>query len=267
MRAWMGGVRIFMAISASRFLLRALDTVNIVSKTYRIPTLRVSARMLQYPDALVEAVSQKVNLAPHFFAKLPIIVSFENISDEDLTITNVLDAYRGLSLLSSITIAGLTGRLEELSPALHDHGIVVFAAGSSAEKQAVSRHDSQDGGFRLSSTSIVPSAKLHHGSIRSGQQVYAKNQSIIVWGNVNSGGEVIADGDVHVYGHLRGRASAGLCGDRGSKILATSFSAELLSISDVYVVDPLNGSESGAVIASIEEIEGDDSIVLRDLAG
>lgn len=58
----------------------------------------------------------------------------------------------------------------------------------------------------------IPPAKLYHGSVRSGQQVSTDvpNQSLVILGNVNSGGEVIADGDIYIFGHLRGRAIAGL---------------------------------------------------------
>ncbi|WP_241238695.1 septum site-determining protein MinC [Colwellia sp. Arc7-635] len=50
--------------------------------------------------------------------------------------------------------------------------------------------------------------KVYRGQIRSGQQVYAKDQNLVVIGSVSAGAEVIADGNIHVYGSLRGRAIA-----------------------------------------------------------
>jgi len=70
--------------------------------------------------------------------------------------------------------------------------------------------------------------------VRSGQRVYAPG-SLVVVGNVGSGAEIVAEGDIHVYGTLKGRAVAGLSGDRDAKIFVSNVDAELLSIADVYM--------------------------------
>lgn len=62
------------------------------------------------------------------------------------------------------------------------------------------------------------SAQFVHGTVRSGQQVYAEGRSLVILGGVNEGAEVMADGDIHVYGRLQGRAVAGLSGDRSAKV-------------------------------------------------
>jgi Septum formation inhibitor len=109
----------------------------------------------------------------------------------------------------------------------------------------------------------IPPAKLYHGSVRSGQQVSTDvpNQSLVILGNVNSGGEVIADGDIYIFGHLRGRAIAGLSdspppmnvqddsstrheneqssssgggGESSSMIVCTHFDAELVCIGESF---------------------------------
>ena len=54
------------------------------------------------------------------------------------------------------------------------------------------------------------SSQVHIGAVRSGQQIYAQGRSLVVIGNVNSGAEVMADGDVYVFGRLMGRAVAGI---------------------------------------------------------
>lgn len=77
---------------------------------------------------------------------------------------------------------------------------------------------------------------VYHGSVRSGQQVAAKqNQSLIIIGSVNSGGEVLSDRDIFVFGKLRGRALAGLASENGSaRIFSTSFDPELICIGDTF---------------------------------
>jgi septum site-determining protein MinC len=91
---------------------------------------------------------------------------------------------------------------------------------------------------------FTSSSTLYHGSVRSGQQVLAaKGKSLVILGSVNSGGEVLSDGDIFVFGRLRGRAFAGLgitgadgmeCTSSPARIVATSFDAELVAIGDTF---------------------------------
>ncbi|CCI41733.1 unnamed protein product [Albugo candida] len=66
--------------------------------------------------------------------------------------------------------------------------------------------------------------------VRSGQQVYAKSRSLVVLGNVNSGAEVMSDGDISIFGAFKGRALAGITGHREARITCGCFDAELVSI-------------------------------------
>ncbi len=70
--------------------------------------------------------------------------------------------------------------------------------------------------------------------LRSGQQVYAHGTDLVLLGGVSPGAEVIADGSIHCYGPLRGRAIAGARGDQTARILASNFGPELVSIAGVY---------------------------------
>ena len=72
--------------------------------------------------------------------------------------------------------------------------------------------------------------------LRSGQRVYARHTDLIVIGMVSQGAEVIADGNIHVYGPLRGKAIAGARGDTAARIFTTELDAELLAIAGVYRV-------------------------------
>lgn len=70
--------------------------------------------------------------------------------------------------------------------------------------------------------------------LRSGQRFYAKGCDLIVTAMVSAGAEVIADGNIHVYAPLRGRALAGASGDRNARIFTTSLEAELVSVAGLY---------------------------------
>lgn len=70
--------------------------------------------------------------------------------------------------------------------------------------------------------------------VRSGQRVYARGGDLIVMATVNPGAEVIADGSIHVYAPLRGRALAGAAGNQDARIFSMAMEAELVSIAGVY---------------------------------
>jgi septum site-determining protein MinC len=72
--------------------------------------------------------------------------------------------------------------------------------------------------------------------VRSGQQVYAQNRDLTVCATVGAGAEVIADGSIHIYGALRGRALAGAQGFEQARIFCREFHAELVAIAGNYMV-------------------------------
>lgn len=90
--------------------------------------------------------------------------------------------------------------------------------------------------------------------VRSGQQIYAEDSDLVVLSQVSPGAEVIADGCVHVYGSLRGRAIAGARGDAQARVFVRRFEAELVAVAGIY-----------AVAEQIKDRRGDSAqVLLRD---
>ena len=85
-------------------------------------------------------------------------------------------------------------------------------------------------------TGPVLGAQTHDGAVRSGQQIYARDRDLVVMGAIANGAEVIADGSIHIYGSLRGRAMAGAQGDEKARIFISDFRAELVAIAGHYRV-------------------------------
>lgn len=79
-------------------------------------------------------------------------------------------------------------------------------------------------------------ALMQHQPVRSGQRVYARHRDLVVTTVVGAGAEVMADGCVHVYGSLRGRAMAGARGEVTARVFCQEFHAELVSIAGVFRV-------------------------------
>ncbi|WP_411888349.1 septum site-determining protein MinC [Hydrocarboniphaga effusa] len=91
--------------------------------------------------------------------------------------------------------------------------------------------------------------------VRSGQQIYVEGADLIVTQPVSPGAEIIADGCIHVYGLLRGRAIAGARGDETARIFCKKMEADLLAVAGVYAVaDQIQGALRGhAVQAWLEQ--------------
>lgn len=88
---------------------------------------------------------------------------------------------------------------------------------------------------RVSMTGAKPTIVVST-PVRTGQQIYAEQADLIVLGSVSPGAEVIADGNIHIYAPLRGRALAGASGDSNARIFVQSMQAELVSIAGIYRV-------------------------------
>lgn len=77
-------------------------------------------------------------------------------------------------------------------------------------------------------------ALIHTQPVRSGQRLYARERDLIITASVGPGAEVMADGCVHIYGALRGRAMAGVRGDAGARVFVREFRAELVAVAGVF---------------------------------
>ena len=103
--------------------------------------------------------------------------------------------------------------------------------------------------------------------LRSGQQVYARDRDLVVMAMVNAGAEVIADGHIHVYAPLRGKAMAGARGNTEARIFALALEAELLSIAGVYRTseNPLPAAVQGkpTQVRLVAGPDGNDKLVME----
>lgn len=176
----------------------------------------------------------KVAQAPDFFYLVPVVVSIEQ-----LTCSIDYQAVKTLLEELNFTFVGFTGDVaKEQRKFIRELGFsfVNTAKGITTEKTAIVQESV------ATETKIIAAEaechlytdKVHRGQIRSGQQIYAKDQNLVVIGSVSAGAEVIADGNIHVYGSLRGRAIAGAKGHHKAQIYCQSLEAELVSINGNY---------------------------------
>lgn len=168
------------------------------------------------PARIREDIAAEVARAPGLFAGLPVLID-GNQHGADLAA--VAEAARAEGLMPVAVLDG-DGQQAE----------VAQAAGLGLLKPSA-----MDGGQRPRSQDR-PTARIVDQPVRSGQQLYARGTDLIVTASVSPGAEVLADGCVHVYGALRGRAMAGCRGDTGAQIFCQQLDAELLAIAGNYRV-------------------------------
>ncbi|GAB1620824.1 septum site-determining protein MinC [Agarivorans aestuarii] len=181
--------------------------------------------------SLNNKLMEKVAQAPQFFNCAPIVVNISEVdSDFDF------DQLKEIVEAQDFVLVGVTGcKTAEQKTAARAAGLAVMTSGSQQATAKPSEPTEEKAPTPPAAPSVVPS-KIVRGQIRSGQQIYAQNTDLVVIGSVGNGAEVIADGNIHIYGALRGRAIAGASGRKDSKIFCQNLQAELISIAGVYML-------------------------------
>lgn len=170
-----------------------------------------------FKQQLVEAVA----LAPRLFDYTPVVLDCSIIAEEAFDLTGFCQCAREHSLIP-VAIQGGTPLLETIAQC---HGLAVLNASTQHDKPLMEPQPEADASYGK--------AKLLTTPVRSGQQVVSKGD-LIVTTAVSHGAELLADGNIHVYGPLRGRALAGIAGDQQARIFCQSLDAELVSIAGFY---------------------------------
>ncbi|MCO5094834.1 MAG: septum site-determining protein MinC [Xanthomonadaceae bacterium] len=192
---------------------------------------------------LGEEMRERVERAPNLFARAAVVVDFGGLSQlpDAAAARALLDALRGAGVLP-VALAYGTREIEALAAALGLPLLAKFRAqyesagrDSAPSAPAVVAEDAPVAPAAPAASASAVS-RMHATPVRSGQQVYAQGRDLVVAASVGAGAEVIADGSVHVYGPLRGRALAGAQGDEKARIFCREFHAELVAIAGRYKV-------------------------------
>ena len=198
---------------------------------------------------LVAEMRERVERAPKLFARAAVVIDFGGLS-------RVPDAALARELLAGLREAGVlpvalaygTSAIGGVSVEL---GLPLPAKFRAQYEPGRGASDDAPAPASMATPEPAPAARpadaavavprsapglLHGTPVRSGQQVYAQARDLTVCATVGAGAEVIADGSVHVYGALRGRALAGAQGDSKARIFCREFHAELVAIAGNYKV-------------------------------
>lgn len=179
------------------------------------------------PQQIKELLSSKVAQAPQFFQSAPLVVNIE-----ELEVIPDFDEIKQIIEDEGFVLVGVTGAQDEQTrEAAKLAGLAVMTAGRSVESTEPAARQETPAEPALNAT------RVHHGNVRSGQQIYAPGGSLVIIGSVGNGAEVIADDSIHIYGALRGRALAGARGNQQARIYCQQLEPELISIAGTYQVN------------------------------
>ena len=178
-------------------------------------------------------------IAPRMFDHTPVVLDCSDITDDSINLHLLCKAMREAGLMP----IGVQGTNPLLSTLAQAQGLAVFHASSNHDKPWI-EEQAIDTPVVLPTVSDTVKTKLLNTPVRSGQQVVSKGGDLVITASVSHGAELLADGNIHVYGALRGRALAGIAGNKQARIFCQSLDAELVSIAGVYrlsdVIEPMN---------------------------
>src|SRR3979490_3230509 len=197
-------------------------------------------------ERLDRQLAAKVAQAPNFFSNTPLVLALDKLptSEGAIDLPGLMRVCRHHGLR---TLAIRANRIEDIAAAIAIELPVLPPSG--ARERAINPKETE-----IRKTPEKPPeptlkpTKIITTPVRSGQQVYAQGSDLVVVAAVSPGAELLADGNIHVYGPMRGRALAGVKGDATARIFCQQLSAELVSIAGQYKVsedlrrDPLWGS-------------------------
>ena len=213
----------FIQLGALSLRLNAIDVDQIISE--------LLSHQQQAPDLMTRArlVLDVSQLGDQPIAEADLQALAAALNQRKLGLVGVVAGGQAAAVASALTL-----------PVLRSVGEIRLAAADARRAQtnnepAESPAQDRAGPVETEDADYRPTRFIDR-TIRSGQQVYARDADLVVVGSVSPGAEIIADGSIHVYGTLRGRALAGATGDEQARVFCRDFRAELVSVAGHYKV-------------------------------
>lgn len=178
---------------------------------------------LQKSDPVVihAQLSELIKKSPNLFNQMPIVIDLATINalNTAIDLVNICNILKQHGLII-VGLRNVNAAQEIVAKSL---GIGIFNSDKISKKNQTS----------VDKPSTV-ATKIVNETVRSGQQIYSKNSDLVITANVSAGAEVMADGHIHIYGELRGRALAGMNNNPNAKVFCLGMQAELIAIAGFY---------------------------------
>src|SRR5579885_1863795 len=182
-------------------------------------------------------LARQIERSPRFFRNAPVVLDLKGA--DGFAAAAEFDAARQALRDYTLILAGVQNATPAQVDAAAAAGIASFAPTAAQPSRPRAEAPAPP----------PPKSLLVTQPVRSGTQIYARGGDLVVTAAVSPGAELIADGNIPVYGALRGRALAGASGEAGARIFCSRLEAELVSIAGRYLVsDQLPAAERGAPV-------------------
>jgi septum site-determining protein MinC len=196
-------------------------------------------------EKITEQLAEKVSKAPGFFQHAPVIIDLHALHDDNhkIDFAELVRLLRSHGLIP-VAIRGGNPQQNETATSLN-LGLLrdtkTAAPQHAPEVEPVTDEiNEMEEPVAVDPVNVTPSSltcKIVRQQVRSGQQIVALQGDLVVLAPVSHGAEILAQGHIHVYGALRGRALAGVNGDSQARIFCQQLDAELISIAGQYQVN------------------------------
>ncbi|QJC36826.1 septum site-determining protein MinC [Enterobacteriaceae endosymbiont of Donacia vulgaris] len=203
------------------------------------------------PELIFNEIKKKINHSPIFFKKISVIINIYHIKNE----INWEKVYNAI-IATGINIIGVSGcNNKNIIKNINNTGLPILFTNNKDKKKnnnvdiknrenitnnkvpkSIIKIIKEKSSLSLNDNITFNKSKIILNPIRSGQQIYAYNSDLIIINNVSTGAELIADGNIHIYGFMRGKALSGANGDTNCQIFCNQLFAEMLSIAGEYLL-------------------------------
>jgi septum site-determining protein MinC len=211
-------------------------------KSSQLPLVALLIKTVDHQQVINDLSQQfgKQSDSPDFFDNDPLLIDFSNLTfaDGQSFFKNLIQTLLDCRL-KPIAFRGATGNLTNmaLKSGLFEAPADTQRSKSTAKSKQVSTPSIEV--VREVIKEVVreipgPSVMVIDKPLRSGQKIYARGTDLVVLAMVNQGAEVVADGNIHVYAPLRGKAMAGASGNVNARIFSLCLEPELISIAGIY---------------------------------
>jgi len=223
------------------------------------------------PAGLADEMHKMLGGRPDTFDQEPVILDFSELEVHDRIDWNGLLSLLRRYRLQPIGIRGLTVEAH-LAGARRIGLAVLDDVSATIEKRpqapATPAASGDETPESATASGLMSTTLYIDRFVRSGQQIYAQGGDLVLLAGISPGSEVIADGNIHCFGPLAGRALAGARGDANARIIATCFGPELVAVAGVYRTFERGVPESiagRAVVVRMKASTKNQSIVIEPL--
>lgn len=201
-----------------------LKAFKLKGRLYTLTVLQVLESDIEAFDAQLQAMIEK---APRLFEQAPLVLDCTEVSEAEIDLAAFCASARKRKLFP-IAVQGGSPLFHERAAAV---GLGILRSSSTQDKPVVEEVSAEEN--REVAPALKAQTKLLTIPVRSGQQVVSAGD-LIVTTSISHGSELLAEGNIHVYGKLRGRVLAGISGNQEARIFCQSFDPELIAIAGVY---------------------------------